>query len=150
MFVVAGGWAPDGRHLAVTDGREYGILDIPTGEFVSIARSFAQPGMARAGVSWSGGLRKVAYAINSAAGDGQRLFLADFDGRNPQLILSHPRGSIFRGDVSDYGPPFFSADSRTMLLRVSRTTARGGELLYTHESWLVRTDGSGGESTAVG
>jgi hypothetical protein len=149
-FVVAGGWAPDGRHLAVTDGRDYGILDMPTGEFVSIARSPTQPGMARPGVSWSAGIRKVAFTINSAAGDGQRLFLADFDGRNASVILSHPHVNGFRGQVTDYGPPFFAADSKTMLLRVSRTTAQGGELLYTHESWLVHTDGSGGEKLVDG
>jgi Tol biopolymer transport system component len=148
-FVVAGGWAPDGRHLAVTDGIEYGILDMPTGEFVAIARSVRQEGIARPGVSWSGGIRKVAFAINSAMGDGNRLYLADFDGRNPELILSHPRSTL-RGDVSDYGPPFFSADSRTMLLRVSRARAQGGQILYTHESWLVRTDGSGGEKLVDG
>jgi hypothetical protein len=149
-FVVAGGWAPDGRHLAVTDGIEYGILDMPTGEFVSIARSFRQQGIARPGVSWSGGLRKVAFTINSAQSDGNRLFLADFDGRNARLILSHPDQSVWRGQVSDYGPPFFSADNRTMLMRVSRTTTQGGTLIYTHESWLVRTDGSGGEKLLDG
>jgi Tol biopolymer transport system component len=149
-FVVAGGWAPDGRHLAVTDGIEYGILDMPTGEFISIARSFRQPGIARPGVSWSGGLRKVAFAINSSQSDGNRLFLADFDGRNPRLILSHPDQGFWSGQVSDYGPPQFSADNRTMLLRVSRTTTRGGNFIYTHESWLVRTDGSGGEKLLDG
>lgn len=148
-FVVAGGWAPDGRHLAVTDGIEYGILDMPTGEFVPIARSVPQEGIARPGVSWSGGLRKVAFAINSTMGDGNRLYLADFDGRNPRLVLSHPRSTL-SGDVSDYGPPFFSADSSTMLLRVSRARAQRGEILYTHESWLVRTDGSGGEKLVDG
>src|SRR4051795_9841346 len=30
-FVVAGGWAPDGKHLAMTDGINYGILDMSTG-----------------------------------------------------------------------------------------------------------------------
>lgn len=149
-FVVAGGWAPDNRHLAMTDGISYGILDMQTGEFVTIARSVRQPGIARPGVSWSAGIRKVAFAINSAAGDGQRLFLADLDGRNPQLILSHPRPARWTGQVSDYGPPFFSADSSTMLLRVSRTTTQGGQLVYTHESWLVRTDGSGGEKLVDG
>jgi hypothetical protein len=101
-------------------------------------------------VSWSAGIRKVAFSINSAASDGQRLFLADFDGRNPKLILSHPHRSFYSGEVSDYGPPFFSADSKTMLLRVSRTTTQRGQLLYTHESWLVRTDGSGGEKLTDG
>jgi hypothetical protein len=149
-FVVAGGWAPDGRHLAMTDGIEYGILDMSTGEFVSIARSFLQPGIARPGVSWSGGLRKVAFAINSSQSDGNRLFLADFDGRNARLILSHPDQGFWNGQVSDYGPPQFSADNRTMLLRVSRTTTRAGSLIYTHESWLVRTDGSGGEKLLDG
>lgn len=149
-FVVAGGWAPDNRHLAMTDGLEYGILDMQTGEFVTIARSFRQAGIARPGVSWSAGIRKVAFAINSTAQDGQRLFLADLDGRNPQLILSHPRPARYTGQVSDYGPPFFSADSKTMLLRVSRTTSTGGQLIYTHESWLVRTDGSGGEKLVDG
>ena len=86
-------------------------------------------------MSWSAALRKVAFSINSAAGDGQRLFLADFDGRNPKLILSHPHVAVYHGEVSDYGPPFFSADSKTMLLRVSRTTAQGGGLLFTHADW---------------
>jgi Tol biopolymer transport system component len=149
-FVVAGGWAPDNRHLAMTDGIDYGILDMQTGEFVTIAKSFKQAGIARPGVSWSAGIRKVAFAINSAAQDGQRLFLADLDGRNPQLILSHPHQARFTGQVTDYGPPFFSADSKTMLLRVSRTTSKGGQLIYTHESWLVRTDGSGGEKLVDG
>ena len=149
-FVVAGGWAPDNRHLAMTDGINYGILDMPTGEFVTIATSFRQPGIARPGVSWSGALRKVAFSINSSERDGNRLFLADFDGRNPKLILSHPDQSVWRGQVSDYGPPFFSADSKTMLMRVSRTTSRGGGLIFTHESWLVRTDGSGGEKLLDG
>ncbi len=150
-FVVAGGWAPDGKHLAVTDGKDYGILDMTTGEFVSIAKSLPQPGIARSGVSWSAGIKKVAFAINSAAGDGQRLFLADFDGRNPKLILSAPHKAVYHGEVSDYGPPFFSADSKTMLVRVSRTTTeRNGNLLFTHESWLVRTDGSGGEKLVDG
>src|SRR5439155_7554666 len=119
-FVVAGGWAPDGKHLAMTDGKDYGILDMSTGEFVSIAKSFPQPGIARPGVSWSAALGKVAFSINSAAQDGQRLFLADFDGRNAKLILSHPHKAVYHGEVSDYGPPFFSADSKTMLMRVSR------------------------------
>lgn len=150
-FVIAGGWAPDGKHLAVTDGTDYGILDLTTGDFVSIARSLPQPAIARAGVSWSAALKKVAFAINSAAGDGQRLFLADFDGKNPNLILSHPHKAVYHDDVSDYGPPFFSADSKTMLLRVSRTTAeKNGTLLYTHESWLVNTDGSGGHKLVDG
>jgi Tol biopolymer transport system component len=149
-FVVAGGWAPDGKHLAVTDGIKYGVLDMTTGEFVTIGTSFPQPGIARPGVSWSAGIGKVAYSINSAAGDGQRLFLADLDGRNAKLILSAPHRVVYHGEVSDYGPPFFSADSKTMLLRVSRTTTQGGDLLYTHESWLVRTDGSGGEKLVDG
>ena len=109
-FVVAGGWAPDGKHLAMTDGINYGILDMSMGEFVTIATSFKQPGIARPGVSWSAALKKVAFSINSAAGDGQRLFLADFDGRNPKLILSHPHVGFYRGEVSDDGPPFFSAE----------------------------------------
>lgn len=151
MFVVAGGWAPDGKHLAVTDGKQYGILDMTTGNFVSIATSLPQPGMARPGVAWSPGIKKVAFAINSAAQDGQRLFLADMDGQNPKLILSAPHKAVYRGEVSDYGPPFFSSDSKTMLLRVSRTTTeRDGTLLFTHESWLVRTDGSGGEKLVDG
>ena len=37
-----------------------------------------------------------------------------------------------------------------MLLRVSRTTAQGGGFLYTHESWLVNTDGSGGHKLVDG
>lgn len=146
-FVVAGGWAPDGNHLAVTDGVDYGILDLSTGDFVSIAKSVKQAGggIARPGVSWSAGIKKVAYAINSSGSDGQRLFLADFDGHNAKVILSAPHSTAYRGEVSDYGPPNFSSDSRTMLLRVSRTTRQSdGTLLYTHESWLVNTDGSGG------
>lgn len=156
-FVVAGGWAPDGRHLAMTDGTKYGILDMSTGEFVTIATSFQQPadgfgrrGIARPGVSWSAGIRKVAFAVNSAAQDGNRLFLADFDGRNAKVILSHPYVARFNGEVSDYGPPFFSADSKTMLMRVSRTTPQGNQLLFTHESWLVNTDGSGGRKLLDG
>jgi hypothetical protein len=155
-FVVAGGWAPDGKHLAMTDGIKYGILDMSTGEFVTVATSFQQPsvsgktGIARPGVSWSAGIRKVAFSINSAAQDGNRLFLADLDGRNPKLILSHPHIARYSGEVSDYGPPFFSADAKTMLMRVSRTTPKGGQLIYTHESWLVRTDGSGGEKLLDG
>lgn len=149
-FVVAGGWGPTGRHLAMTDGINYGILDMPTGEFVTIATSVQQPGIARPGVSWSAALRKVAFSINSAGPDGQRLFLADFDGRNANLIFSHPHRDVYRGEVSDYGPPFFSADSKTMLMRVSRTNTQGGQLIYTHESWLVRTDGSGGEKLVDG
>lgn len=149
-FVIAGGWGPTGRHLAMTDGINYGILDMPTGEFVTIATSVRQPGIARSGVSWSPALRKVAFSINSAGPDGQRLFLADFDGRNSQLILSHPQPAVYRGEVSDYGPPFFSPDSKTMLMRVSRTNTQGGQQIYTHESWLVRTDGSGGEKLVDG
>lgn len=151
-FVVANGWAPDGKHLAMTDGINYGILDMSTGDFVTIATSFKQPGIARPGVSWSAALKKVAYSVNSAAKDGQRLFLADFDGHNPKLILSHPHKAVYRGEVSDYGPPFFSADSKTMLMRVSHTTtiAKGRSFLYTHESWLVNTDGSGGHKLLDG
>jgi hypothetical protein len=146
-FVVAGGWAPDGNHLAVTDGVDYGILDLTTGDFVSIAKSVKQRinGIARPGVSWAAGIKKVAYAINSDGADGQRLFLADFDGHNAKVILSAPHSTAYRGEVSDYGPPNFSANPATMLLRVSRTTRENdGSLLYTHESWLVNTDGSGG------
>ena len=150
-FVIAGGWSPDNKHLAVTDGIDYGILDMTTGDFVSIGKSFKQPGMARAGVSWSTGIKKVAFSINSAAQDGQRLFLADFDGHNAQVILSAPHKAVYHGEVSDYGPPFFSADSKTMLLRVSRTaTEPNGTLLYTHKSWLVNTDGSGGQKLVDG
>ncbi|MGA7733408.1 MAG: hypothetical protein WCD37_19270, partial [Chloroflexia bacterium] len=150
-FVVAGGWAPGGRYLAVTDGTEYGVLDLTNGAFVAVARAARQTAIARAGVSWSTGINKVAYAINTDTRDGERLYLADFNGQNAKIILSHPNSTAYRGEVSDYGPPFFSADSRTMLLRVSRTTRqRDGSLLYTHESWLVRTDGSGGEKLVDG
>jgi hypothetical protein len=150
-FVVAGGWAPGGRYLAVTDGAEYGVLDLTNGAFVAVARAARQTAIARAGVSWSTGINKVAYSINTDTRDGERLFLADFNGQNAKIILSHPNSTAYRGEVSDYGPPFFSADSRTMLLRVSRTTRqRDGSLLYTHESWLVRTDGSGGEKLVDG
>ena len=90
LFVIAGGWAPDGKHLAVTDGTDYGVLDLSTGDFVTIATSPKQPGIARAGVSWSAAIGKVAFAINSAASDGQRLFLADLDGKNAKIILSAP------------------------------------------------------------
>ncbi len=150
-FVIAGGWAPGGRYLAVTDGIEYGVLDLTNGQFVSVAKSVKQTAIARAGVSWSTGINKVAYAINSAGSDGQRLFLADFNGENAKIILSHPHSIAYKGEVTDYGPPFFSADSKTMLVRVSRTTRqKDGSLLYTHESWLVRTDGSGGEKIVDG
>ena len=38
-----------------------------------------------------------------------------------------------------------------MLLRVSRTTKqKDGTLLFTHESWLVNTDGSGGQKLVDG
>ncbi len=150
MFIVAGGWGPDGKHFAMTDGARYGILDNTNGDFVTIATSFKQPGIARPGVSWSAGIKKVVYAINSAAQDGQRLFLADLDGRNPQLILSAPHKDRYNGEVSDYGPPNFSSDSKTMLLRVSRTSRKGSELVFTHESWVVNTDGSGGKKLLDG
>jgi hypothetical protein len=151
LFVIAGGWAPDGKHLAVTDGIDYGVLDLSNGQFVSVARSFRQTGIARAGVSWSAGIGKVAFAVNSAAQDGQRLFLADLDGKNAKIILSAPHLAVYHGEVSDYGPPFFSADSKAMLLRVSRTTRQGdGSLLFSHESWLVNTDGSGGQKLVDG
>lgn len=150
MFIVAGGWGPDGKHFAMTDGIRYGILDNSSGDFVTIATSFKQPGIARPGVSWSAGIKKVAYSINSAAQDGQRLFLADLDGRNPQIILSAPHKAGYNGEVSDYGPPNFSADSKTMLLRVSRTSRKGGELVFSHESWVVNTDGSGGKKLLDG
>lgn len=150
MFIVAGGWGPDGKHFAMTDGIRYGILDNTNGDFVTIATSFKQPGIARPGVSWSAGIKKVAYAINSAAQDGQRLFLADLDGRNPQLILSAPHQASYNGEVSDYGPPNFSSDSKTMLLRVSRTGRKGGGLVFSHESWVVNTDGSGGKKLLDG
>lgn len=150
-FVIAGGWSPNGRFLAVTDGIDYGILDLTNGTFNAIAQSVRQTAIARAGVAWSGGLGKVAFAINSAGRDGQRLFLADFNGQNAQVILSHPQQAVYRGEVSDYGPPFFSADSETMLLRVSRTNRENdGSLIYSHESWLVRTDGTGGEKLVDG
>lgn len=150
-FVIAGGWAPGGRYLAVTDGIEYGMLDLTTGDFVPVAKSVKQSVIARAGVSWSTGIDKAAFSINSAGSDGQRLFLSDFNGANAKIILSHPHSTAYRGEVSDYGPPFFSADSKTMLLRVSRTTRQpDGSLLFSHESWLVRTDGSGGEKLVDG
>jgi hypothetical protein len=151
FFVIAGGWAPDGKHLAVTDGINYGILDLSNGNFVSVGQSFKQPGLARAGVSWAPGIGKVAFSINSAAQDGQRLFLADLNGQNPKVILSAPHLAVYHGEVSDYGPPFFSSDFKTMLMRVSRTTREpNGTLLYTHESWLVNTDGSGGQKLVDG
>jgi Tol biopolymer transport system component len=151
LFVIAGGWAPDGKHLAVTDGITYGILDLSNGNLVSVAQSFKQPAIARAGVSWAPGIGKVAFAVNSAAQDGQRLFLADLDGQNAKVILSAPHVAVYHGEVSDYGPPFFSSDFKTMLLRVSRTTKQpNGTLLYTHESWLVHTDGSGGQKLVDG
>lgn len=150
-FVIAGGWAPGGRYLAVTDGIEYGMLDLTNGSFTAVARSVKQTAIARAGVSWSTGINKAAFAINSAGTDGQRLFLSDFSGANAKVILSAPHSTAYRGEVSDYGPPFFSADSKTMLLRVSRTTRQpDGSLLYTHESWLVNTDGSGGSKLVDG
>ncbi|MEO8285754.1 MAG: hypothetical protein ABI670_04915 [Chloroflexota bacterium] len=151
LFVIAGGWAPDGKHLAVTDGTAYGILDLTNGDFVTVATTPRQTPLARAGVSWSAGIGKVAFAINSAASDGQRLFLADLNGRNAKVILSHPHRAVYHGEVSDYGPPFFSSDSKTMLLRVSRTTTEAnGTQIYTHESWLVNTDGSGGQKLVDG
>ncbi|MEO5951171.1 MAG: hypothetical protein ABIQ44_01765, partial [Chloroflexia bacterium] len=150
-FVIAGGWAPGGRYLAVTDGIDYGMLDLTTGDFTAVAKSVKQTAIARAGVSWSTGINKAAFSINSAGSDGQRLFLADFSGANAKLILSHPHTTSYKGEVSDYGPPFFSADSKTMLVRVSRTTRQpDGSLLYTHESWLVETDGSGGQKLVDG
>lgn len=150
-FVIAGGWAPGGRYLAVTDGIEYGMLDLTTGDFTAVARSVRQTAIARAGVSWSTGINKAAFMINSAGSDGQRIFLTDFSGANSKVILSHPHTTAYRGEVTDYGPPFFSADSKTMLVRVSRTTRQSnGSLLYSHESWLVNTDGSGGAKLVDG
>ncbi|HET9495129.1 MAG TPA: hypothetical protein VFR15_12940, partial [Chloroflexia bacterium] len=150
-FVVAGGWAPNGRFLAVTDGRDYGVLNLTNGEFKRVAGSLPQPGMARPGVAWAPGINKMAFAINSARADGQRLFMADMDGGNSYIILAQPWLGQLRGEVTDYGPPFFSADFKTMLLRVSRTKREiDGSLTYMHESWLVQADGSGGEKLVDG
>jgi Tol biopolymer transport system component len=150
-FVVAGGWAPNGRYLAVTDGTDYGVLDLTNGNFNRVAGSLPQPGMARAGVAWAAPTGKMAYMINSARGDGQRLFMANMDGSDSYVILAQPYLGQLRGEVTDYGPPFFSSDFKTMLVRVSRTTREAnGDLLYTHESWLVRADGTGGEKLLDG
>lgn len=152
MFIVAGGWAPDNKHFAMTDGTRYGILDNTNGDFVTIATSYPQTGggIARPGVSWSAGIGKVAYDINSDAQDGQRLFLANLDGTDPKLILSAPHLAHYNGEVSDYGPPNFSSDSKTMFLRVSRTFPQGSGVVYKHESWIVNTDGSGGQKLLDG
>ncbi|HMA33596.1 MAG TPA: hypothetical protein VKY74_03870, partial [Chloroflexia bacterium] len=52
--------------------------------------------------------------------------------------VANPR----HGEISSIGPPGVSPSGQQVLIRVSRTTAQGAELIFTHESWLLRLDGS--------
>lgn len=143
MWVLGGGWSPDGRYLAVTDGNRWGVLTLATGKFTTVATARGAPGTIKGGASWAAGPRRVVLSLSSPGADGHRVFAADFDGANPKLIWAVPHvANPRRGEISSIGPPGASPSGQQILIRVSRTTARGARLVYTHESWLLRLDGS--------
>ncbi|HUS14324.1 MAG TPA: hypothetical protein VM536_04810, partial [Chloroflexia bacterium] len=74
---------------------------------------------------------------------GHRVFTAAFDGSDPKLIWKVPHvANPRRGEISSIGPPGVSPSGQQILVRASKTTAQGGRLVFTHESWLLRLDGS--------
>lgn len=142
LWVLGGGWSPDGRFLAVTDGNRGGILELATGAFTSIVTARGAKGANKPGASWAGGPRKVVYSMSTAQ-EGQRVFVSDFDGRNAKLIWSVPYvANPRRGEISSIGPPNVDPTGQAALIRVSRTQALRGVLTYFHETWLLRLDGS--------
>ncbi len=142
MWVLGGGWSPDGRYLAVNDGNRGGILELATGTFVDLVTAKGAKGANKPGASWAAGPRKVVYSVSTAE-EGQRVFVADFDGHNAKLIWSVPYvANPHRGEISSIGPPTVDPSGTQALIRVSHTTAVGNALVYTHETWLLRLDGS--------
>jgi hypothetical protein len=142
LWVLGGGWSPDGRYLAATDGNRGGILDLTTGTFVDFVTARGAKGANKPGVSWAAGPRKVVYAFSTAQ-EGQRVFVADFDGHNAKLIWSVPYvANPRRGEISSIGPPNVDPSGTQALIRVSHTTAQGNTLIFTHETWLLQLDGS--------
>jgi hypothetical protein len=142
LWVLGGGWSPDGRYLAVNDGNRGGILDLTTGTFVDFVTAKGAKGANKPGVSWAAGPRKVVYSLSTAE-EGQRVFVADFDGHNAKLIWSVPYvANPRRGEISSIGPPGVDPSGTQALIRVSRTTAQGNVLVFTHETWLLALDGS--------
>ena len=143
MWVLGGGWSPDGRYLAAGDGNRFGVLTLATGHFTPVATVGGAPGAAKAGASWAPGLRKVVISISTAGREGQRVFTADLDGAAPKQIWAVPYvPNPHHGEISSIGPPGVSPSGQQILIRVSRTTAQGARLIFTHETWLLRTDGS--------
>ncbi|MGI8587869.1 MAG: TolB family protein [Chloroflexia bacterium] len=143
MWVLGGGWSPDGRYMAVSDGNRFGVLTLASGHFTEVARANGAPGTVKAGASWAGGPRRVVFSVSSPGSEGHRVVAADFDGGNPLQIWSVPHvENPRRGEISSIGPPGVSPSGRQILIRVSRTTALGGALIFNHESWLLQLDGS--------
>lgn len=142
MWVLGGGWSPDGRYLAVNDGNRGGILELATGTFVDFVTAKGAKGANKPGASWAAGPRKVVYSVSTAQ-EGQRVFVADFDGHNAKLIWSVPYvANPRRGEISSIGPPGVDPSGTQALVRVSHTTAQGSALIFTHETWLLKLDGS--------
>jgi hypothetical protein len=142
MWVLGGGWSPDGRYMAVTDGNKGGILELATGTFVDFVTAKGAKGANKPGASWAAGPRKVVYSMSTVE-EGQRVFVADFDGHNAKLIWSVPYVANPRhGEISSIGPPSVDPAGQQALIRVSHTTAQGANLIFTHETWLLRLDGS--------
>jgi hypothetical protein len=143
MWVFGGGWAPDGRTLAVSDGNRFGVLTLATGKFTTVATATGAPGTIKAGASWAAGPRRVVFAISNQGREGHRVISADFDGANPRPVWSVPYvANPRRGEISSIGPPGISPSGQQILVRVSRTTAENSKLIFTHETWLLRLDGS--------
>ncbi len=142
-WVLGGGWSPDGKYLATSDGNSFGTLTLATGKFTGVLSAKGAPGTIKGGAAWAGGPRRVVLSVSSPGPEGHRVVSADFDGANPKPIWSEPHvANPRKGEISSIGPPGVSPSGQQILIRVSRTTAQGGKLIYTHESWLLRLDGS--------
>jgi len=143
LWVLGGGWSPDSKYLATSDGNGFGTLTLATGTFQPVVSAKGAPGTVKGGASWAGGPRRVVISLSSPGPEGQRVVSADFDGSNSKPIWSEPHvANPRKGEISSIGPPGVSPSGQQILIRVSRTTADGGKLIYTHESWLLRLDGS--------
>jgi len=143
MWVLGGGWSPDGRYIAVSDGNQFGVLTLASGHFAPVAHAPGPVGSVKGGASWAGGPRRVVFALSTPNGAGHRVFAADFDGGNGKQIWAAPTGDVpDRGDITSIGPPNVSPSGQQIFVRASRTQHLRGKLIFLHETWLLRLDGS--------
>jgi WD40 repeat protein len=143
LWVLGGGWSPDGKYLATSDGNRFGVLTLATGKFQSVVSVRGAVGAVKGGASWAAGPRRVVISVSSPGPDPHRVVSADLDGANPRPIWSVPYTyNPRKGEISSIGPPGVAPSGQQILIRVSRTTAKAGRLIFNHETWLLRLDGS--------